>query len=382
MKKITEILQENHNNIILAWEKEVLLNVEAAKEANKIALHDHIPNILDDIIDILERHDEIDWQIEDFKIAKIERNSLEHGRHRATSPNFTAEQILNEYIIFHNVIIKVFNDHGIVDKNLFHLLKCCIDKSMMKSIESFTQSIQEMQSKLIGTLAHDIRNPLSAARLGIEMLNLKTGPERIERVKKMTMNSVNKALQMVEGLLDSISVKAGEGMMLSFDEMNLFLEIKTIHEEALEVYSEEILLECEDENLNGIFDATAIRRLLENLITNAVKYGESNKPITIKVEKEDEQFLNFSVHNFGTPIPEEKQKEIFNFLRHTRDTNKKDLQSWGIGLTLVKMVAEAHGGKVDLKSTEGFGTEFIVSISRTLNEPGKQRTKLNFNQNS
>tara|TARA_B100000929_G_scaffold290868_1_gene286341 strand:- start:810 stop:1958 length:1149 start_codon:yes stop_codon:yes gene_type:complete len=382
MKRITEILKENHQNIIDAWEKEVLQHVEAANDANKIALHDHIPNILDDIIDILERHDHIDWNIQDYKIVKIEENSLEHGRHRASSSNFTAEQILHEYMIFHNMIIEVFRDHKIQDPAVFHLLKCCIDKAMLKSIESFTRSIQEMQNKLIGTLAHDIRNPLSAARLGIEMLDIKAGPERVARMRKLSMNSVDKALNMVEGLLDSISVKAGEGMMLNFSEMNLYGDIETIYREACEVYSEKIVLECEDKELNGVFDATAIRRLLENLITNAVKYGDADAPITLKVVKKDDRYLILKVHNFGPPIPEEKQQDIFNFLDHTKKTNKKELKSWGIGLTLVKMVAVAHGGEIKLKSTEGFGTEFTISISRTINEPGKQRTKLNFNQNS
>ncbi|WP_157718038.1 HAMP domain-containing sensor histidine kinase [Gramella sp. MAR_2010_147] len=305
-----------------------------------------------------------------------------NGRHRASSEYFTVDQIIHEYMIFHNKIIEVFNNHKVTDTGAIHLLKCCIDKSMLKSVEAFTKSIQEMQNKLIGTLAHDIRNSLSAARLGIEMLDLKAGPERVERMRKMSMYSVDKALHMIEGLLDSISVKAGEGMMLSFSEINLFSDIRTIYEEAEEIYSEKIIFECADKELNGIFDATAIRRLLENLITNAVKYGESEKPISLKVVKECERFLSLAVHNFGPPIPQEKQEEIFNFLDHTKGTNKKELQSWGIGLTLVKMVAEAHGGKVELISKDNFGTEFKVYISRVINEPGKQRTKLNFAQNS
>ncbi|WP_300440447.1 sensor histidine kinase [Christiangramia sp.] len=376
MKKITQILKNNHQQIIETWEKEVLQNVVASRYTNKIALYDHIPNILDDIIDITERHETIEWDTEDYKIARIEENSLEHGRHRASSVNFTADQILREYIIFHNVILQILNEHNYQDVAIFHLLKCCIDKAVLKSIQSFTESIQEMQNKLIGTLAHDIRNPLSAARLGVEMLDLDTSPERIQKVKKMTMNSVDKALNMVEGLLDSISIKAGEGMMLSFSKLNLYKEIKTIFEEAQVIYSENITFECEDEDLDGIYDPIAIRRLLENLLTNAVKYGESGRPIRLKVTKENDQNLNLSLHNHGAPIPEEKQKEIFEFLDHNKDGNRKDLKSWGIGLTLVKMVANAHGGKVSLKSEEGFGTEFTVTISRTINEPGKQRTKL------
>lgn len=382
MKKVTQLLKNNHQQIILAWEKKVLQNVAASKETNKIALRDHVPDILDDIIDILERHESIDWHIEDFKIAKIEENSLQHGRHRATSAHFTADQILLEYMIFHNVIIEVFNKNDVNNIAVLHLLKCCIDNAMLKSIQSFTESIQEMQNKLIGTLAHDIRNPLAAARLGVEMLGTNAEKDRVERVKKMTMNGIDKSLQMLEGLLDSISVKAGEGMMLTFSEMNLYPDIETICEEACTVYSEKIVLECEDKEINGIFDATAVRRLLENLITNAIKYGESEKPVTIKVKKEDECNISLAVHNHGTPISLEKQKEIFNFLRHRKTPNHKKLQSWGIGLTLVKMAAEAHGGDVHLESSEGFGTEFRVRISRTMNEQGKMRAMLNFDQKS
>ena len=379
MKKVTRILKDNSSRIISDWEKMVLIQVEATSDTNLIALHDHIPNILTDIIDILQRHDSIGDDLEDFKISKIEANSIEHGRHRASSSDFTAEQILHEYMIFHNIIIKLLHRENITDHRVHHLLKCCIDKSMLNSVEAFTKSIQEMQSKLIGTLAHDIRNPLAAARLGVEMFGMKPGQEFHDRVKKNTMNSIDKALNMAEGLLDSITVKAGEGMMLVFSEVDLYSDIKTIHEEAIEVYSEEFILDCDSKELQGIFDATAIRRALENLITNAVKYGDSGKPITIKVRKESDEFLSLSVHNYGQPIPKEKQEALFSFLKLGESNQKRKLQSWGIGLTLVKMVASAHGGEVILNSSEENGTEFILKISRVANETGKQRTRLNLN---
>lgn len=377
MKKVTRVLRDNSENILSEWEKLVLINVEATRETNKIALYDHIPNILEDIIDILQRHDVMDWDLADPKMDKIESNSIEHGRHRASSADFTADQILHEYMIFHNVIIRVLNQNNITDNNVQHLLKCCIDTAMLKSTQAFADSIREMQSKLIGTLAHDIRNPLSAARLGIEMFSMRTGAEHVERVQKMTMKSVDKALEMIEGLLDSITVNAGEGMMLVFTESNIYTDIKTVYDEACSLNSEKFILDCPDNKITGIFDATAIRRALENLITNAVKYGDSSQPITLKIAKESDEFLNISVHNYGPSIPKEKQENIFNFLKLGESKAKRKLQSWGIGLTLVKMVAEAHGGKVFLESSEENGTEFTLKISRTVNEPGKQRTKLN-----
>lgn len=376
MRKTARLLKNKRDEIIDLWEKEVLEVVKAAPSTNKIALHDHVPNILEDIIDIMNHHENTDDYFNDEKLHKIEKNSLEHGRHRATSPNYTVDQIIHEYIIFNNVIIRVLHQNQITEKSLFHLIKCAIDKAMLNSVASFTESIEEMQHKLIGTLAHDIRNPLAAARMAIEMLDYKAGEERFKKVKKMSYNSVNKAIDLIEGLLDSITVKAGEGIMLSFTQMDLSADIQTVYDEACEVFSEEIILEKKEEAIEGVFDATAIRRLLENLVTNGIKYGHSEKPVVIKITNEEE-WLHISVHNYGEPIPKEKQEEIFTFLEHGKQQREKKIRSYGIGLTLVKMVAEAHGGTVILRSEKGFGTEFQIKLNKYSNVPGKTRTLLN-----
>ena len=376
MKKTAKLLKSKRSEIIELWEKEVLLQVDAAPNTNKIALHDHVPNILDDVLEILNAHENSDNSLRDERIRRIESNSLEHGRHRATSSNYTVDQIIHEYMIFNDVIIEVLHQNQVTEASLSHLIKCTIDKAMLNSVSSFTESIQEMQNKLMGTLAHDIRNPLAAARMAIEMLNYEGGKERLEKVKKMSYNGVNKAIDLIEGLLDSITAKAGEGIMLSFSEMDINEDIQTVYEEACEVFSEEIILEKDNEPINGVFDPTAIRRLLENLVTNGVKYGRSDKPVVIKINNEEE-WLNISVHNYGEPISAEKQEGIFTFLHYGKQQREKKLKSYGIGLTLVKMVAEAHGGSVILRSEEGFGTEFKIRLNKYSNVPGKTRTLLN-----
>lgn len=379
MKRTAKIIQENRQQILDDWEKIVLKEVKASGSADMIALHDHVPNILDDIVEILSRHENIDHDIKDPKIEKIEKNSKEHGRHRAGTSHYTADQILHEYMIFHNVIIIILKRHDVKNHDIHHLIKCCIDRAMLNSVTAFTEAIDEMQNKLIGTLAHDIRNPLAAARMAIEMLNYSQGEKRLEHVKKMTFNSVNKSINMIEGLLESIRVKAGEGMALSFEETNLYHDIKTVHEEATEVYSEEIILNCDDHEIHGIYDATAIRRLMENLITNAVKYGHSNKPINVNIENSQKDHLIISVHNHGEPIPENNQLEIFQFLDRENTKENKAYKSYGIGLTLVKMVAEAHGGSVSLKSEKEHGTEFIVQLKKRSTKSGKNKTQLHEN---
>ena len=377
MKEVAKLIEREHQVIMDNWEEEVVRKLAASQSAGKIALHDHLPNILDDIVDILLRYDNIENPEEDEVYRKIIDSSSEHGRHRATTPNYTVEEIVREYIIFHQVITRLIDENKILDLEAINFIKYLIETAILESVTSFSESLQEMQTKLIGTLAHDIRNPLSAARMATEMIDYKDGEERLMKVKKMAFNSINRALEMIEGLLESISAKSGEGMMLKFSEGDIMQDVNTVYAEACEIYDEDINLFCTSKKITGVFDGTAIRRVLENLITNAIKYGDSLKPISIKVE-DDQDMLSLSVHNYGNPIPLKKQKDIFKFLTSDNENNSTELQSWGIGLSLVKMVIEAHNGNIDLQSSESFGTEFKITLNKHANQPGKMRTQLNY----
>ena len=88
--------------------------------------------------------------------------------------------------------------------------------------------------------------------------------------------------------------------------------------------------------------------------SNAVKYGKRNSPITIDV-KDDSDSVFISIHNEGNPIPEDKQTEIFNFLNSTNGKGPRELRSWGMGLSLVKAVARAHKGHLELRASKKTG---------------------------
>ncbi len=278
------ILRENISEIMESWQETVLQKIPAAKTTSTIALYDHLPNIIEDIADILERLDKVADVDADRKFQEIIENSKFHGRHRAATANYTVEQVVHEYIIFHRTLTKFLKKHNSYDEKIADLLKYVIETSVLTSVGSFSASIQEMQEKLIGTLAHDIRNPLSAAQMSLEMLELDDSPEWKSQMEAAAGRSVRKAMSLIEDLMNGITVRAGEGMLLSFDHHNIIEDIKWVYDEAKEVYASEINLSTDTELINGVFDKTAIRRLLENLIGNAVKYGSHLHPISITVE--------------------------------------------------------------------------------------------------
>ena len=101
-----------------------------------------------------------------------------------------------------------------------------------------------------------------------------------------------------------------------------------------------------------------MKRMLENLIGNAQKYGDPATPITVRAYCEKERMI-LSVHNEGQSIPSEQMDRLFQPYQRIEGTNVK---GWGLGLPYVQSVAESHGGTVVIDSGPGRGTTFTVSV--------------------
>jgi len=377
MQKAATVLENKKLEIIDIWVEKVREALPASVQTPDPVLRDHLPLLLDDIGNILKRFENFEFSSELSNFDGMLDTSLGHGRHRSTSSGYDVEQVLKEYIILHKVITKELRKANVYSEDVADVLKYIIENSMLYGIVAFVNSLREVQQKLTGVLAHDIRNPASAAYLGIGMIKQDDPPERFEKIKEMTRKSLKRSLGLIEELLESVKVEAGEGITFHFSERELAKYIKSVADDASEIYPNKIILNCKEDEILGVFDTAMIRRILENIINNAVKYGERGTPVTISVEDQQEKVI-INIHNQGNPIAHEDQKEIFQFLKTTNGSGPREIKSWGMGLTLVNSVARAHGGSLHLKSNKKEGTTFSIVLDKTANEPGKKKTSLNF----
>ena len=246
---------------------------------------------------------------------------------------------------------------------------------MLYSGIAFNESIQEVRQKFIALLAHDMRNPISAALFAMKMMKYEEGEKRFELVRGMAVNSLTRSVELIEDLLDSITLEAGEGMIFNFSRQNLVECLNAVYHEAAESYSNKIILACEKGIIKGVFDGTMVRRVLENFVSNAIKYGSKNTPVTLSCI-DGKEMVELSVHNFGNPIPPERQERIFHFMNTSNGSNPRGLTSRGIGLSLVKAVAEAHGGELKLSSNKEEGTTFSITLNKRYHKPGKLKLAL------
>lgn len=227
-------------------------------------------------------------------------------------------------------------------------------KTYQEEIE--LQRIQ--REKLIAGLAHDLRSPLTSTKLKAHLMRIKTSSPDIRYLAQKISGDMDRADRMISDILDASLIGAGERMQLKFHDMNLTELIQGVIDEHQIIYGPRFRFSSV-ETSQGYWDEEALKRILENLLSNAIKYGTDDSPITVALNLFQGK-VEFSIHNNGNPIPEKELSSLFEVFKRSRIASGKP--GWGIGLTLVKGLTEAHGGTVKVKSCPSDGTTFSIIL--------------------
>ena len=225
--------------------------------------------------------------------------------------------------------------------------------------------LNKLKNQFIGTTAHDIRGPLGAIKTASDfLLQRDPSPEQSQKLAKMINNSSLDLLALLETLLD-ISVVENGVVKLAIDEVKVD---KVIHE-RVELYNQEaqrkeIKVECYlDSEVSISADEIKIKQVIDNLLTNAIKYSELGG--TIKVRLEDKiKSITLSVQDQGPGIPVEEQQHLFEAYKvlssHATGGEKKT----GLGLAITKNIIEAHKGKIYYVHDDEIHSTFYVELVR------------------
>ena len=165
---------------------------------------------------------------------------------------------------------------------------------------------------------------------------------------------------MVTDLLDAHRVDAGEGLPLTLTEFDLVALVQTLAEELNQQYGGRMIVRAPGE-LRGRWSSPYLRRAIWNLVVNGLKYGAPDAPVVVEVRPIGEQ-VEISVHNEGPPMTDEQRRLLFRMFARGATPSAAG-KSWGLGLSLVRGAAEAHGGSVEMTS-DARGTTFTIKIPR------------------
>ncbi|MET0540516.1 MAG: ATP-binding protein [Variovorax sp.] len=216
--------------------------------------------------------------------------------------------------------------------------------------------------QMMAVVSHDLRNPLSVIDLSATLIGRSGGlSERQQRSLAQLKSSTDRAVRLIADLLDFSQTRIGQGLRV--DRVNVDLqalvadsvaELRVVHPEA----------DLRHAAIGtGLCSASAdrITQLIGNLVSNAVAYGATARPVLVTSTVQDDTF-SIAVRNEGSPIPETQLPRLFDAM--TRGTEAESaVHSLGLGLYIVREIARAHGGAVLVQSAEN-STVFTATFPR------------------
>lgn len=225
---------------------------------------------------------------------------------------------------------------------------------------------KKVREKFVATLTHDLRSPLASVRLNVDLLRKKHTDEKTLLVTERALKGIARVDSMIQDLLDANRLQAGEGIPLEMERFDLVTLVKDVIDDLTEIHGSRFHL-IAPETLEGNWSPDGLRRILENLCNNAIKYGGSRTPVTVKLKSVSSE-VELCVHNEGNPLSEDEQKHLFEPFKRLAASRTKN-SGWGLGLSLVKGVTLAHGGNVQVESSSEKGTTFRVILPLLAHSP-------------
>lgn len=234
----------------------------------------------------------------------------------------------------------------------------------------------DLRAALIANVSHELRTPLSMIRLGAE--TLKRGGNRLSETQRgeisdSILREVVHLSHLVENVLDVARIQKGARapVFAPVNPIELVRSVVNTYESWIKSKGFSVELDLDTNVGEQQWDREAVSRALLNLIDNAIKYSSDEKDVVVTLRERTES-IELSVTDYGIGIPAEELQRIFEPYYRARFTDTETRRGAGLGLTLVQLIVQSHGGKVEVESTLGQGSTFKLLFPKT-KAPSVQR---------
>ena len=239
------------------------------------------------------------------------------------------------------------------------------------------EEADKLKSAFLANMSHEIRTPLNAIVGFSELLSAnKDINEEIKSYFDIIRQSSNDLLGLINDIIDIAKIESGQ-LQFSITDCNLQLELEVLNS----FYTNQIILENKQDNIDFVFspdrnfpnlnvrvDPNRLKQILNNLLSNALKFTDSGKIELGYFVHEHE--IEFFVIDTGIGIPKEFHSILFQRFRKIDQGDQRLYAGTGLGLVISKSLIEMHGGKIWFESTPQEGTKFFFTIPLV---PGKQK---------
>ena len=234
--------------------------------------------------------------------------------------------------------------------------------------------LSAMKSDFVANVSHELKTPVSLIRMFGELLhsNRVASEEKRREYLQIILNESDRLTALIDNVLDFAKLERKKFALEPSES-----DVGNVAARAVEVYryraereGVDLDITIEPPSPRALVDERALELAIINLIDNALKYAKDGKRVVVEVGIRGQR-AEIRVRDFGPGIPGDEQQRIFERFVRGRTTSTTSIRGSGIGLALVRHIAEAHGGKAWVESKLGEGSVFVIAIPlvKTVPEP-------------
>ena len=359
---------------VLIRYKELILDrfCKRAQESLESARREPHPVLIDTLPAFITRVAMAVRGVHELEYASRSSNiALAHGNERARFTNYSLRDVLQEYQFLRQILVDVLRAEANPTDHEWDVVHRSVDMAMAEAATAYVEVQDGFREKLVASLTHDFRGPLQSASNYLELMRREPDESLRNAIARRIGENLQRVGRMISGLLDASRSNAGERLKLEATDCNLRNLVEDVIDDLDPSRRPYVKLHMA-ESMIVHWDAEKIRRAVHNLLDNACKYSPPQSPVSVRVVPTHER-VHISVHNFGDPIAKEDQPTVFKAYRRTTGAELSGKSGWGLGLTQVQAIAEAHGGSVAVESDPTDGTTFTIDLLKDVRDLRKQR---------
>jgi signal transduction histidine kinase len=372
--RLATFILDNGETILAEWEAFAVTLLPAASGMTSLALRDHAQQILEAVAEDLSNPQTPEAQSEKSKgrsptvPGAPETAAQTHAVLRARS-GFDINQLVAEYRALRASVLRLWmeasplDERGVDDVIRFNE---AIDQAVAESVGHFHEQVERARNLFLGILGHDLRSPLSTILMTASYLQgLDAGDEVLAAAARLIRSGASMQA-LLDDLVDFNRNNLGVGLRVVRSDIDLATVLADELDQLRGAHpGRQIEFETTGRS-RGRWDGARLQQMLRNLVTNAIRYGFADTPVRVLLRDEETE-VRIEVTNSGPPLDPSALSQMFDPLRRSAARVDSDSDrargGLGIGLFIVRQIARAHGGDVEVRS-DGGETAVAVRLPR------------------
>lgn len=281
------------------------------------------------------------------------------------------KQALQHHRQFADLKQQIFNEESDARLKSLHILfEVERTRKTMKAERQQYERLSHMKDELVGSTAHDLKNPLSSMMLTVDLLKTRLQHGQTEEIMtglERLHGSILQMRDMVTGMLDIARLETGQSLQLEvFALCDLLQDIKRDFNEKLAQYALTMDVTPAAQTVYINADRLQIQRVFTNLLSNAVKFTPPDGQISVTVTADDAT-CTITFHDTGVGIEPDDLPHVFERFFRAENAIDNHIEGTGLGLAISRTIIEQHDGDITVTSEPETGTTFTVTLPRTTN---------------